>query len=242
MQRDLFDDLVIDQKEYFSIDITNPPDEYKKMVEKIKPLEYIANYVYPYGFLAGGAILNEMLNKPIKDFDIFSFDYKDTINKLELEKYKATKLISDTENAVTLLNDITPNAHRLLYPDIPIQFIKRDYTSIIACLDRFDLTCCQWALYGNNLFTNPFAIKSIINKKITLNTSALCNGRHITQYVSFDKSLDDIESIGNTLLRIYQKASLGLIIDEYQLSEIIKYIKDMPKNKKLFKKLSGMDF
>lgn len=117
-------------------------------------------FVLPKGFVyAGGSVRDSILNRDIKDYDIFSVsgieaaeDLVDTIK--EDKRYKI------------LIN--APNMLMFKFEDLIYQIILRDYHSVEDLLNSFDFSVCQFATDGTTIWADSEALIDIFTDHLSV--------------------------------------------------------------------------
>lgn len=117
-------------------------------------------FALPQDFVyAGGSVRDSILNRDIKDYDIFSIagvaaaeDLADTIK--EDKRYKI------------LVN--APNMLMFKFEDLIYQIILRDYRSVEDLLNSFDFSVCQFATDGTTIWADSEALIDIFTNHLSV--------------------------------------------------------------------------
>ena len=158
-------------------------------------------------YLAGGAVLSAILDKPINDIDIFFKDRKSRLDFIDdlMRRHYVSLVV--TKNAITM---VSPSAN-----GIPIQIVSNHYyREPMNCLESFDIRVSQFGLMGmsngTRLVYNKEAMADIVAKRLTLS--------------------NNIYNVGSTLYRISKySAKYGLRVDYNSVNSYLMAVKSRIK-------------
>ncbi len=181
-----------------------PDDALAKVVEALPQEVCEVLFAFPQLFVAGGAIRAILAGEPVKDIDIFSTSL-DAVPLavlryvMEFEPYGDCKeRQTPCTRTITVANSDVP----------PVQFINNvAYESPERCVNQFDFTVCQAALWYNgdgwsSLCTDEF-LRDVADKRLV--------------YTAPNR----VEAPGGSLWRAIRYVSRGYSITQMEMARLI---------------------
>lgn len=136
-------------------------------------------------WIAGGACLSWFQNQQCStDIDVYfknAEQYRDTKDFFltNLYKYGFSILTNfESENAYTI--NISDSARRF-----KVQFIKKFCRSASDLLDNFDITVCQIAWDGKNIFIGKHFIEDLADKRLRFNIFSSSSHKRLVKYMCY---------------------------------------------------------
>lgn len=181
-----------------------PDDALAKVVEALPGEVKEVLFVFPQLFVAGGAIRAILVGEPVKDIDIFTTSL-DAIPHAVARYIKELSPWGDWKEQQTPCTRTVTVANS---PIPPVQFINNAaYESPEQCVNQFDFTVCQAALWHNgdgwsSLCTNEF-LRDVADKRLV--------------YTAPNR----VEAPGGSLWRAIKYIQRGYSITQMELARLV---------------------
>jgi hypothetical protein len=142
------------------------------MLKQYQPILEGVQAIEPLAHIAGGAVRDTILGRPIKDIDVFlNYQHTDTVAQMLHSKFGYVKETREWTKYQNLSDPVVVDAINLEKADetIPLNLIGLDEPKTMQMnVERFDFGICMAAWNGEKVYTAPQFETDVKNKTFTL--------------------------------------------------------------------------